>query len=230
MSSVRRTLGRFKEMIVDVHATRSYAQEGEDIVLRRILGRRDRGFYVDVGAHHPRRFSNTYLFYKSGWNGINVEPNPASIRHFRRERPRDINLQVGISEVPGLATYYEFDEPALNTFDRETVEHRLRDTPYRLVRSTEVPLRRLDEVLRAHLPTDRAIDFLTVDVEGSDLSVLKSNDWTLFRPACVLAEVLHADSLEQVLGGDVARFMQERGYVLFAKTMNTLFFLDQRRG
>jgi FkbM family methyltransferase len=227
---VRRALHLCKSMFLDVHATKSYAQEGEDMVLQRLFDAKERGFYVDVGAHHPKRFSNTYIFYKRGWSGINVEPNPASIRSFRQARPRDINVQVGVSDVTGSATYYEFDEPALNTFDRETMEQRLRNTPYRLVRLTAVPLVRLDDILREHLPPRREIDFLSVDVEGSDLSTLKSNDWSVFRPACVLAEVLGATSMEEVLGGDVARFMLQQRYTVFAKTMNTVFFMDQQRG
>jgi FkbM family methyltransferase len=223
---VRRALHLCKSMFLDVHATKSYAQEGEDMVLQRIFGAKARGFYVDVGAHHPKRFSNTYIFYKRGWRGINVEPNPASIRSFKRERPRDINLQVGVSDVTGSATYYEFDEPALNTFDRATMD-RLRDTPYRLLGSTEVPLLRLDDVLRQHLPPQQEIDFLSVDVEGSDLSTLRSNDWGVFRPACVLAEALGAASVEEVLRGELASFMIQQRYVLFAKTMNTVFFLDR---
>ena len=42
----------------------SYSQEGEDMVLQRIFAQKEYGFYIDVGAHHPKRFSNTYLFYK----------------------------------------------------------------------------------------------------------------------------------------------------------------------
>ncbi len=228
--SMRRTLHLCKSIFLDVHATKSYAQEGEDMVLRRIFDAKQTGFYVDVGAHHPKRFSNTYIFYQRGWSGINVEPNPTSIQNFKRERPRDINLQVGISELPGSATYYEFDEPALNTFDLQMVDQRLRDAKFRLVRATQVPLLRLDDVLRQHLPPRQEIDFLSVDVEGLDLSTLKSNNWDLFRPAYVLAEVLGANSVEAVFRGDVAKFMLQNRYVLFAKTMNTVFFLDQQRG
>jgi hypothetical protein len=71
-------------------STRSYAQEGEDLLLARCLAYRDMGFYVDIGAHHPKRFSNTYLFYRRGWCGINIGAMPGSMSQFRRVRPRDI--------------------------------------------------------------------------------------------------------------------------------------------
>jgi len=60
----------FKNTYLDGYALKSYSQEGEDMILRRIFERQSTGFYVDVGAHHPKRFSNTYFFYKKGWSGI----------------------------------------------------------------------------------------------------------------------------------------------------------------
>ena len=57
---------------------KSYSQEGEDMVLRSFFeGQKNyKGFFVDVGAHHPYRFSNTLHFYKKGWRGINIDPQP----------------------------------------------------------------------------------------------------------------------------------------------------------
>ena len=108
----------------------SYSQEGEDMVLSRIFSDKSKGFYVDVGAHHPMRFSNTYSFYKRGWQGINIEPNPDSISMFKRYRPRDINLNCGIAWNKGNLEYYMFDEPALNTFDGDVLKSRISNTSY----------------------------------------------------------------------------------------------------
>ena len=74
-----RPLLNFYDKFINRHYQKSYAQEGEDLILyRMIYGKIDKGFYVDVGAHHPKRFSNTYFFYRKGWRGINVEPMPGS--------------------------------------------------------------------------------------------------------------------------------------------------------
>ncbi len=180
---------------------------------------------MDVGAHHPRRLSNTYFFYKRGWSGINIEPNPTLIRVFNSERNRDINLQCGVAEREGVLRYYVFDEPALNTFDSGLVKHRLENTPYKDVGETDVAVERLDVILASNLPSGVQIDFLSVDVEGLDLSVLKSNNWQLFRPAYVLTEVLAAN-LEEASLNPVCLFMQAHGYCLFAKTYNTFIFKD----
>lgn len=73
-----------------VYSKPSYSQEGEDRLLDRYFGNRANGFFVDVGAHHPHRFSNTYLFYKRGWRGINIDAMPDSMKAFKSMRPRDV--------------------------------------------------------------------------------------------------------------------------------------------
>src|SRR5882762_9035683 len=106
---LRTALHRLRTRLFDIYATKSYSQEGEDMILQRIFAGKERGFYVDVGAHHPRRFSNTYFFYRKGWSGINIEPSPEAVRAFQSDRKRDTNLQCGISDRAGNLTYYSFD-------------------------------------------------------------------------------------------------------------------------
>jgi FkbM family methyltransferase len=212
-----------RKELFDVYGIKSYSQEGEDMILHRIFADKTSGFYVDVGAHHPRRFSNTYFFYKLGWCGINIEPNPEAFRLFQSDRKRDINIQLGISNSKGQITYYLFDEPALNTFDKEIVNSRLKNTQYKLKSTSEVDVERLDQVLSNYLPDNTQIDFLSIDAEGFDFIVLTSNDWERYRPKYVLVEVLNS-SLEVVMGGEIFDFMKNQQYALFAKTYNTLFF------
>lgn len=216
---------RIRTEFFDGYCLKSYSQEGEDMILHRIFAGKPRGFYVDVGAHHPFRFSNTYFFYKRGWCGINIEPNPGASNLFRSARARDVNIQLGVSDSTGPITYYQFDEPALNTFDSEIVNSRLATTHYKLKSTCEVDVERLDQILTNHLPADTQIDFLSIDVEGFDFAVLKSNDWERYRPKCVLVEALDT-SLEDVMRGEIFYFMKSQQYVLFAKTYNTLFFMN----
>jgi FkbM family methyltransferase len=219
-------LARMRARVMDIHAIKSYSQEGEDMILRRIFDGKQQGFYVDVGAHHPRRFSNTHSFYKAGWRGINIEPNPVAMQEFLSARTRDINLQYGVADSARASTYYLFDDSALNTFDREIVDSRIAGTPYKLTGTLEVPVERLDTLLLKHLPRNQRIDFLSIDVEGLDLQVLYSNDWQLYRPRCVLVESRDT-TIEDVIRGEIFRFMNSQGYELFAKTFNTLIFCER---
>ena len=104
----------------------SFSQFGEDtLILEYLSGKKfvkRSNFFVDIGAYHPSRFSNTKLLSLLGWTGINVDPNPDSISLFEKARPKDINLNVGVSTKGGISNLYRFSEGAVNTFDRETAE------------------------------------------------------------------------------------------------------------
>lgn len=217
-SKIRRLLG----LDPDFRPNHCYGQDGEDLILDRMLDRQANGFFVDIGAHHPVRFSNTYLFYRRGWSGINIDAQPGSMAAFRKLRARDINLEFGIDKSEGSLPYYQFNEPALNTFDE--IEARLKGkAPYHIVGQVLVPVRRLADVLDQHLPMGMSIDFISVDVEGKDLSVLQSNDWNRYRPRFVLAETLRTELLKMSICPVVA-FMQGVGYLPVAKAYNTTFF------
>ena len=217
-SALRRTV-----RILNPDAMTSYSQEGEDLVLRRFLEGRGCGFYVDVGAHHPSRFSNTCFFYEQGWRGINIEPAPEAIVKFMQHRPRDINLQFGVAETAATLTYYIFDEPALNTFDPSLAREREASTPYRLAGTQSIAVERLDVLLKNNLPDGQPIDFMNIDVEGLDLQVLRSNDWSRYRPDFVLVEALRF-KLEQAGAHPMHAFMRSQRYELVGKTLNTLFY------
>jgi len=187
-----------------------------------MLEKEEAGFYVDVGAHHPVRFSNTYLFYRRGWRGINIDAQPGSMRLFRKHRPRDINIECGVAARAGTLSYFRFNEPALNTFDES--EAKLKDVaPYRIIDRVEVGVRPLGDLLAEFLPAGQAIDFMTVDVEGLDAEVLGSNDWNRFRPRIVLAETLRTDILA-IASCPTVRLLCEVGYKPVAKAYDTTFF------
>lgn len=199
-----------------------YSQDGEDLFLDRLINGAPSGFYVDVGAHHPVRFSNTYMFYLRGWRGINVDAQPGSMAPFRKLRPRDTNLECGVGAITGALPYYQFNEPALNTFERAEAE--LKDKPpYRITGRVDVAVQRLDVLLDEYLPAGQTIDFLTVDVEGKDLEVLESNNWERYRPRLILAETLRTELLSLSACPSV-RFLADKGYRPIGKTYNTTFF------
>ena len=69
-------------------------------LFRKYLYKKQKGFYIDVGAFDPNKGSNTKYLYNCGWSGINIDANPTSIEKFNLYRKRDINLHIGISERP----------------------------------------------------------------------------------------------------------------------------------
>ncbi len=213
-------LNIYNSLLTD-YAIKTYSQEGEDLILRKVFGRRNNGFYIDIGAHHPKRFSNTYFFYKKGWNGINIEARPGSKILFDKARPRDINLEFAISSEPKELTYYMFNEPALNGFSIQNVANLKDHQEYKIIKEIKLTTQRLDTVLARHLTPTQNIDFMSIDVEGLDFDVLISNNWNLFKPSIILIEDPNFDLKS---GSEISTFLESYNYKLFAKTFNTSFY------
>lgn len=210
---------------------RSYSQEGEDRVLSSLLFKMyggkhiNNGFYVDVGAHHPYRFSNTCLFYRQGWRGINIDAMPGSMSEFQKIRPRDINLECGVGRKAETLKFFVFNEPALNTFDESLAKARCNGL-WKIKATMDVPILPLSEILNKYLPHGQSIDFLSVDVEGFDLDVLQSNDWEKYRPLVVLVETFGL-SIGDLKLDSLTEYLNSLGYIEYSKTVNTTFFVDE---
>ena len=216
-------LAKVKNNYFDSYALKSYSQEGEDMILRRLFEKQKTGFYVDVGAHHPKRFSNTYFFYKLGWRGINVDAMPGSMIAFNRMRPRDINIEKPVSNKKQLLTYYAFNEPALNGFSKELSEERDGKGSYFVKFTKDIETSTLEEILDNNLPKVQSIDFLSIDVEGLDFNVLKSTNLEKYHPKVILVEILNS-SLVDIQVNEIYKFLTDAGYELYAKAVNTVIF------
>lgn len=202
----------------------SFSQEGEDLVLNRLFEKQKGGFYVDVGAHHPQRFSNTYFFYLKGWRGINIDAMPGSMELFEEVRPKDTNIEAAISDLSEELTYYMFNDPALNGFSKSISTDRDKIRGYKIVDRKVIKTQKLSDLLEVHLPEDQKIDFLSIDVEGLDYQVLLSNNWLKYKPTILLVEELAMSLGALPTQSKTFQFLQKQGYELFAKTYNTSFY------
>lgn len=192
----------------------SFSQDREDLLVDALLDRKRSGFYVDVGANDPARSSNTMRFYRRGWTGINIEPNPECHRRIAAARPRDVNLNIGVSREAGKSTFYAFVPDTRSTFSAATAA-RLRDKGLRMVASPSVELKPLAEVLERY-GGGRTIDFLSVDTEGFDEQVLLSNDWERYRPTVICVEAGGNES--------ISRLLDSHGYRLAATTADNAIY------
>jgi len=206
-------------------ASLHFSQEGEDVLLARILPRDIAGFFVDIGAHHPIRFSNTYSLYRNGWRGINVDATPDCMKEFEKLRPKDINIECAISDTDSPMTFYLFKEGALNTFGASLAKEYI-DNGWMLERTITIQPRPLSSILDEHLPAGRHIDLLNIDVEGEEMGVLRSNDWRSYRPSLILLEVL-ATPFGTLKSHPAISFLQDKGYQLASRLANTVLMRNQ---
>lgn len=164
----------------------SYSQNGEDVLLERLFKDQNDGFYVDVGACHPTDESVTKHFYDRGWSGINIEPIKSLHALHEKERPRDINLNIGISNTSGIFEFTEtYPRAGMSTFKETLSEDVLRNVEQ--IKKYNVACRTLADVLN-DFAKDKTIQFLKIDVEGFEENVLQSNDWEKHRPQVVVVE------------------------------------------
>lgn len=194
----------------------------EDLIVDSILGCKKEGFYVDVGANHPKILSNTKRFYDRGWSGINIEPNPTIFDLLQKERKNDINLNVGIGNEKGEMKYYLLAPDQLSTFDHRAAQESIRSRKAILEKTLTVPVSTLTEVLESHAK-DRFIDFMSIDVEGFEEEVIAGGDWRRFRPGLLMLEINQN-------GEVILKMMREMNYrLIYANGLNGIFIDDEKR-
>lgn len=200
------------------HAALSFANSGEDMALRKLLkhriARRQGGMYLDIGCSAPCCSSNSYLFYCLGWRGVCVDPNPEAAPHWKESRPEDVFISAAVGKREGstrlffhktnLGMHVIGDAPPSDDYAGETV----------------VPVRRLDSILAEHAK-GRDIQFLSLDVEGAELGVLKSNAWDTWRPEYILIEAKDFDMLAP-RKSETINFLLDLGYTLDSKVSENI--------
>lgn len=164
----------------------SYSQNAEDIILSDIFKKQKKGFYVDIGAYHPIKYSNTFLLYKKGWRGITIDANPDIKTTFNIIRPRDIHIVSGVGKQKGELYYHQFSDPAVNTFSDIESENFKNKSWIKYYGKTKVDILPLSDILDG-LSLNK-IDVMNIDVEGLDLEVLESNNWSKYCPKVIVIE------------------------------------------
>jgi len=204
----------------------SFSQFAEDLLVLRALeslGKTEIGYYVDVGAFDPMQYSNTLRLHWRGWRGINIDAQEKHVARFNIERPDDTNIHLAVARKTGIAEFLCYESGTTGRLlgtgsatSRSALGEEVRET-------TRVPTAPLACVLRTHAPTDRPFGFLSVDVEGADLEVLQSNDWSTYRPWIIAVEDHTKDS-----ESDIDKYCQRQGYQLFAMANVTKIFLSTK--
>ena len=208
-----------------VHPEKAYAKsvysvDGEDCWLKNRFANKTKGVYVDVGANHPYRFSNTLWAYQAGWQGVGIEPDVLNYNKLCKLCPNNINVNVGVSDRAGELDYWAYDESCYNTFVRERAKKLeiIGITPSKIYNVKVVPLQDIFDEYGIH-----EIDFIDLDVENMELEVLKGIDFEKTTINVLLVEQ-HAKNVEECIGGEVWRFLKEKGYCLMGKIGNTSMY------
>lgn len=203
------------------NARLSYSQSGEDMILDTIFCNVSKGVYVDIGANNPYIQSNTHYFYKKGWRGINIDALPGSMNKFNKVRGKDVNIEAAISNDNSELTYYMFDSTFFNTFNQNKVE-KIKGYA-KFIGEKTIKTLKLSDIFNSL--KINIIDFLSVDVEGHDYEVLKSNDWEKYHPKVIVTECF-SGGLELLHSDKIYQLLKSKGYMIFCSSPSNAFYIE----
>jgi FkbM family methyltransferase len=181
-----------------------------------------KGVYVDVGCFHPKHGSNTYALSRAGWTGINVDADGYKIRVFDWFRPGDRNVCAAVSDSEGPARFYGHAGDTFGSMaglDLSGVQATA-EIVRRGVTSREVRTRTLGSILEES--GVRAIDFLSIDVEGHEGAILQTVDLERYGVALVAVEI--QGDLAAACASAAHRRLVGSGYRIYSWTTPTVFY------
>jgi len=191
-----------------------FGEFGEDILVNRFFRKKNNGFYVDIGCYHPTKGSLTYYLYKKGWRGLNVDLSKVSIDLFKLARPKDYNIQAAVTDFDGVTQFFE--NGMIN--QQNTLENS--GTNLKKIKINAFKLQTLlDKQNINH------IDFLNIDVEGSDYKAISSLNLNKIRPKMICIEE-NKYNIKDILNEKIQTFMNSNNYLFFARIGVSSIYID----
>ncbi|MBD1363967.1 FkbM family methyltransferase [Mucilaginibacter sp. ZT4R22] len=207
----------------------SFSQSGEDSIILFLIRslKITQVQYFDIGTNDPRNMNNTYILYLNGFRGICVEPDPFFHKQIKKYRPGDVLIPKGVAvEQQDKATFYVMDDPLLNTFSPQEAE-KLVNTHHREIRKVlSVELIAINTIFEQYFKEDHC-SVLSLDVEGLDLVILQSIDFSRFKPSIICVEnIEYSENLTGKKDSFINEVLLEQGYILYADTYINSIFID----
>ena len=214
------------------HKKISYSYGGVDSLILNIFKNQKKGFYLDIGCGHPIKNNNTYLLNKKGWSGINIDLDEENIELFNTYRRKDINLATAVSDKEGETDlYFYHSKSALNTISKQNADfQKAKVSSVRKIKTQEI-----NKILENSPYKDKKIDFLSIDVEGSELSILKNFDFKKYSPKVIVVEYLDLSlkkleiknlNMDNIIKSDIYKLIISNNYTLANVLHSDLVFIQ----
>jgi len=200
-----------------------YSQWGEDEFIIEYFKGKQKGIYLDIGCFNPFMYSNTCLLHQKGWRGINIDINPTSIDLFNIARPNDFNICTTVNNEKKLFEVY-LDDPfsPLNTLDSKFYKN-LDKSFSTNKKNISVESKSIDEIISlSDIKTD--IDFINIDVEGSDYKILTQIDIQKLKPKLISIETHNVDGSESENFQNINDYLINNNFSIFKRVGPTTLF------
>ena len=186
---------------------KSYSMDGEDVVISNYFKNKEKGFYIDIGCYHPIHRNNTFLLFKKGWQGMNVDIHDFSIELFNYARPKDLNYNFAVSNKnEKVKMFFQKELSQLSTIDQNQAKKAFQGT----IKEKEIQAYTLNEILNFSKLNNKKIDLLDIDVEAVDLKVLQGLSFEKFKPELICIEI-HEKNLKE---SQTFKFLKDYNYEL----------------
>ena len=212
-----------KKLYYEKYTKKSYSISNVDLIIDRMFSKIEKGVFIDLGCNHPIKFNNTYLLYKRGWRGINIDLDKESIDEFNKIRDKDYNVQSLISSNIGeeKEIYYYHSRSAINTLSRELLEHR--NTKKDSIKILKETTNTLGNIIEKSPYKNQKINLLSIDIENHEYEALKNFNFSKFRIDVMVIEIhdlsqkkleIYNQSLDFVINSNIYKLLTNNGYKL----------------
>ena len=206
---------------------KSYSNWGIDMMADFFFRNKKEGIYIDIGCHHPLINNNTYPLYKRGWKGINIDIDYGIIDSFNFLRSKDTNIKIAVSDTTGEAElFFYHNRAAKNTLSKEK--------GFDSKEIQKIKTSTLNKLIENSIYKDQKINFISIDVEGYELNVLKGFDFKKYKPDLVVLELIQEgmteffhQNIENIQNSKVYLYMIKHDYKLINWIHDDLVFVPQ---
>ena len=203
----------------------AYSHWGVDLIITKLLNSKNKGIYIDVGCHHPFLNNHSYLLYKSGWEGINIDIDYNSIDMFNFFRKSDVNIQTAVTDHKGeVDLFFYHNRAAKNTISKEFGSD--------AKEQKKINSDTLNNIIENSKFKNSKIDFVSIDVEGNEMNVLNGFNLKKYKPKLILLEFIlpnkkefYEKDINEITNSEVYNFLIKNEYKLINWNHDDLLFM-----
>jgi hypothetical protein len=220
-----------KKLYYEKYVKKSYSISNVDLIIDRMFSNLDNGIYIDVGCNHPIKFNNTYLLYKRGWKGINIDLDSKSIKEFKKFRPHDYNVQKIVSndeEEKEIFIYHE--RSAINTLSKELVDYR-KTKPKKIFKEKSTTI---NKIIEQSPFRNLKINLISIDIENHEYEALENFNFNKYKADTIVTEwtditqkklEIYNQSLELIQSSKMYKLLIKNNYKLINWVNSDLVFI-----
>ena len=223
-----------KKIYYEKYTNKSYSISNVDLIINRMFSKIKNGIYVDVGCNHPIKYNNTYLLYKRGWRGINIDLDKKSIDEFNLIRNKDYNIQALISSEENInkEIYFYHERSAINTVSKDLIDYRnSKNEDFQIKKQLTSTL---NKIIEDSPFKEKKINLISIDIEDNKYEALKNFNFNKYKIDCIVSEIhdynqekleIYNQNIESIINNKLYNMLIENNYKLINWVNSDLIFV-----